>query len=405
MKADKFLEKVQKKGWWLASISAFFLLLAFLIMSNLSIGGYGEYEMLKKGYVIASWLGIKDNEHPEDALMVSISYDRQWIDIHDEYDFPIGQIDITDRGKLRNFLEVLDSLGTYKGILLDVRFEKDKKTVEDARLFSLIAKMPRIVIPNHDGIEIADESLLTSTGMADYTTTLSQTDFVKYPIINGGRPSIAWMMESFRDSLKFPVIFGLAFSEGHIMRTSLVPYLHISDVNNYAQDKVTKQIYYLGADLLENPEIIESLVKDRMIYIGDFTKEDIHSTYRGDMAGVVILANVVENLLQQKHLYSWWFIILLYLLLWGLSYIAIRKPFYIERYVDLQALDRRAAKSPWWFVFQKIASWFISLFGYGTILILFGIILFLTTKAIYELSILSIPLVILDRMTSLRKLR
>lgn len=402
MKADKFLEKVQKQGCWIASVSAFVLLLAFLIMSNLNIGGYGEYELLKKGYVAASLLGIKDNYFPEDDLMVSISYDRQWIDIYDEYDFPIGQIDITDRGKLEHFLEILDSLGTYKGVLLDVRFERDKNTEDDIRLFDLIKKMPRIVIPNHDGIEIADESLLKSAGMADYTTTLSQTDFVKYPIFNGGRPSIAWMMESFRDSLKFPTIFGLAFTEGHIMRTSFIPYLHIAEVNNYGEDNVTKQIYYLGADLLDNPEVIESLVKNRMIYIGDFTKEDIHSSYRGDMAGVVILANVVENLLQRRHLYPWWFIILLYLLLWVLSYIAIRKPFYIERYVDLQALDRKAAKSPWWFVFQKIASWFISLFGYGTILVLFGIVLFLTTKAIYELSILSIPLVFLDRMTSLK---
>ena len=101
----------------------------------------------------------RDVDEKKDALFVNVAYDKQLIERHDDYGMTVGNVDITDRTKLKSFLETLQRTDGYKYVFLDVRFEKGFDSPEDSALFSLIKNMRNIVVATHSDIELIDTSL------------------------------------------------------------------------------------------------------------------------------------------------------------------------------------------------------------------------------------------------------
>ena len=93
-------------------------------------------------------LNLEHNEYADSVVMINVSYDRQLTGKRLKKDSPevIGNIDITDRGKLLSLLQRLKGTN-YKYIFLDVAFERDDMgTPYDSALFATIKNMDRIAI-------------------------------------------------------------------------------------------------------------------------------------------------------------------------------------------------------------------------------------------------------------------
>jgi CHASE2 domain-containing sensor protein len=77
-------------------------------------------------------------------------------------------------------------------------------------------------------------------------------------------------------------------------------YVQIDEPYN---SKGEKTYLNMGSDILDYLYSIdvEGLFRDKIVAIGSFTNDDIHTTYAGDIAGCVINYNVLTSLLKGQH--------------------------------------------------------------------------------------------------------
>lgn len=137
----------------------------------------------------------------DSVIYINIAFDKQLIPLYDEYEMPIGNIDVTNRRSLTYLLQLLKKEASYKYIFLDVRFEKGyndtsvfndndsiSPTVDEA-LFSEIRNTDRIVIAGHRDMDIACDSLKEKVALSDYMSTITATNFVRYEYLYDGNKS------------------------------------------------------------------------------------------------------------------------------------------------------------------------------------------------------------------------
>ena len=154
------------------------VILVSYLSTNLDISLSGEREVLKYWRVFKDWaFSGRESEIPNDVIFINVANDKQLVDINDEFGIPVGNAPITDRNKLAQLLEILDSCGTYKYIMLDVFFEEGYQTSKDSSLFPKIANMRDIVIPKHrDGL-LASGVPDNKAAFSDYSTSVIENDF------------------------------------------------------------------------------------------------------------------------------------------------------------------------------------------------------------------------------------
>lgn len=264
------------------------LLLVFLgDRSMQSLGGEGT--SMQHLHLVELILKGESLSIPDRYLAVNIGYDRELVDISDDYGMPVGNTDITDRRHLAMLLDSLRGLN-YSAIVLDVNLDTRYRSPHDSMLMAAIGTLPRIVVSAHTDVEsMVDNS---KTGLADYSTNMSDNNFTKYPYIIDGCESVA--LKTFR----------MAGGESDIAAGKFsfeqpVVYLMLPITGSSPYDEEGEKTWYnLGTDILHvyDRETLGKLVDERIIVIGDYCNADIHNTYAGDISGPIILINAIEAL-------------------------------------------------------------------------------------------------------------
>lgn len=317
-----------------AAIIAFIFLIISYWVTNLSFPISGEKALLTEWEFMLHKVWPKDTEMTDSVLLVNVSFDKELIPAYDDKGMPLGMKEITNRRKLLMLLNHLKEQDKYKYILLDVLFDDTVKTKYDSLLFNTIASMPRIVIPCHTDIQLADSILMAKAAMADYRTTHSESDFVRYAYLPDGRKSIPVRM--YEDLTGRSILnHGIIFSDGlRLARSSMVLTFDLI-ANDWYDQKGNRIWYNLGADLL-NDSIVETgesgsgllyevpeLTNGKYIIIGAFQGDDTHNTFMGDMAGVVINFNAFTSLVKGRHIVSLWLVLILFVSFFIMAYLAL----------------------------------------------------------------------------------
>jgi hypothetical protein len=270
-------------------------------------------------------------EEDKDALFVNVAYDKQLIDRHDDYGMSVGNVDITDRGKICSFLKFLEKANTYKYIFLDVRFEKGYDSQEDSALFSQIKKMRNIVVANHSDIEIIDSTLLSKSALNDYYATITGTNFTRYEYIKNGQTTIPLFAYHELTGNTISRHFLFYTCNHRLCYKSLFVKSPIEDWIEFNEQQ-TKKYYNLGSDLLENysDKDIALLTKGKIIVIGDMV-EDIHDTYSGVKPGSVITYYAFTALMNGEHFVRYGMLMFLGLIYFVISLSLFETSSIIER--------------------------------------------------------------------------
>lgn len=378
----------KKKIIWSVMISIGFLLFSYCI-TNLKFPISGEKALLYRFELVRNYLFPRESTVKDSIFLIDVSYDKIPVKTTDEYDMPIGDIQITDRQKLLELLQVLKKRDDYKYILLDVFFGQEGETPQDSALYATISSMSRIVIPCHKDEKLADPSLEVKAGWADYTSTYKVSGFTKYPyMLDEG---ISMPLKMYEDitgrTIKKHWFF---YTDGwRLARNSIVLTfdIHANKPYNDAGEKIW---YYLGADILGNHDQkgllfeMPELMKDKYIAIGAFQGDDNHSTYIGSICGTLINLNAYFSLLHNHHIVSVTLIFILFFAFFVLAYLTITRQ-------DLSELaDTMSQKQNYrWRTRMMTLSALCSWIGYSLFLTILCILTYIFLGEVYEIFVTS----------------
>lgn len=264
---------------------------------------------------------------------INVSQDRQLVYL-DPYDSTMGNTDITDRHKLLQFLQKLDTGNVhYSGILMDLRFDKAHVTEWDTLLFNQIMRMRNVVVANHkgdawDSYDIASEELLSKSGISDYPQVAYMTSFSKYTFLHKKGPSLPLKLyddiyNQGKTSMKQCLGLPMYVSGGHLcINSPMLPIIgDVYDIFSAPSEESdvdgSVQLYNfyenLGADWLAmEGRCWTADLDDSYIVIGDF-ENDVHATYVGSRPGAYITWLAYMYLYEGRHLISWLYIIVIFI--------------------------------------------------------------------------------------------
>ncbi len=312
----------------LVSASLLIALMALMISyvsTNLSIPVSGEKLTLKYWSAFTDWVfSGKERLPSDDVVFINVANDKQLVEVSDEFGIPIGNAAVTDRCKLNSLMELIQSSGTYKYVLLDVFFEDGYHTTTDSALFASIDKMDRIVIARHTDRLLDPNAPSSKAAYADYYTSISETDFSKYRLFYKDGPSIPLRMYS---DLTGRTVRrrGVWYADGSALSRKVVfPKMFVRMDSPYRYDG-QKAYLNLGKDILDyTEENWPEFFSDKIIVVGAFSGDDIHTTYAGDLPGSLVNYNVFLTLLKGKHKIPVSLIIVYFLIFFAMSYLLLR---------------------------------------------------------------------------------
>lgn len=311
---------------------------------------------------------------PRNVLIVNVAYDKELVNVSDEYGIPLGQTAITDRGKLLRFLQAARDADTYKYILLDIYFEEGFQSPADSALFRTIIGMDRIVIPRHKERQLADSSLLSKAAYSDYYTSINEGNFVKYEYWSNEGISIPTRMFSDYTGAQFSRLGPFYFCNGSLCGRCLFlnfP-VRIEDAYNGEGEKL---FYNLGSDLLSEATHMDLsvLLKDKYIVVGNMVEDDIHDTYVGPMPGAIINLNAFYALIQGEHNVTWLSMSVLFVVYFLITLFLVKR---ISLFSYLPCL--RKVHSRMW---QLVFSWF----GLSTLLCIVCMAFYFFAGEVYDI--------------------
>lgn len=374
--------KLNKTTLLISSCNVILLMVLTYVLNNQSLftgenlNHYAWMELVKEK------IGTSDQNSREDVLYVNVAYDKQLTVKMDKWGLDtIGNTAITNRQKLLTFLEILDSTKNYKYIFLDVRFEKEFCASEiDSALFAKILSMDKIVVANHESLEIVD-TLLEKAAISDFTSTIVSTNFSRYRYLYGherlSMPLYAYNELEGKTINKHGLLY---FSDGSLCHNSLFLNFPIESFEE-SEELDNMPYYYLGSQLLNIDWLRENrigdlteLTKEKYIVIGDMTDGDIKDTYSGERPGSVITYYAFLALMKEKHLVSIGLQLFLAIIYFFISLSQFGRTTLIEHIPFVRKSD------------SKILHFTLSFIGYGFVLFLISIIL--NIFAGYSISIL-----------------
>ena len=136
------------------------------VMGNSGYPLPGETGALKQITDYKKFLGMQIGNVPDSILFINVHYDKMLIP-YEENEVPVGNMVITDREKLLQFLTKAKEANNYRYNFMDVFFEEGMETEYDSALFSTIKSMDRLVIPKHKGSNMVDSTLYQKASNAD----------------------------------------------------------------------------------------------------------------------------------------------------------------------------------------------------------------------------------------------
>ena len=311
-------------------ISALTVLILCYIIDNLPYSFVGDATLGQRIEQVKSFLGLSEDKIPDDVIIINVAYDRQLVNVNDEFGLPKGNIDITDRHKLYALLRKAKDI-QYKYIMLDVTFSDGYDTKYDSLLFDEILRTNDIVIAKSENFIIKDSRLLSKARFSDYSTHISESNFVKYDYIRNGEPTFPYQV--YLDIHKKAISkFGpFYFFNGKLARKSVVLKLPIKIWNEYEEDlngnykAMGLRYYNLGSDLLDTEINLTKLFENKIILIGDVSENDMHDTYIGKIAGPIINLNAYYALVNDDLSISYTELVFLFLLYFGVSFYILKR--------------------------------------------------------------------------------
>lgn len=245
----------------------------------------------------------EEQELLKDVLLINISNDKELISVEDHRNFNKGELAITHRGKLAEFLKLTKN--KHKFIFLDVLFFSKYNSKYDSLLFSQLKETKRILIPSFINKDSLIQRELANTGFSGYESTFNNFRFVKYNfIINDTVKSIALKMYEALEKKTIKKNKYIDSSSHKVALSSLILNHRISTVNKYLGED--RGYFELGSDLLDPlmKDAIPSLVNNKIVLIGDFEDRDLHLTSKGIIPGVLINYNAYLALKNNDHIIS-----------------------------------------------------------------------------------------------------
>jgi hypothetical protein len=307
------------------SLSVIALIISYF-STNINISITGEKAVLKYWNAFTDWTTSGRNKAPdEDVVFINVANDKLLVDVADEFGIPIGNAAITDRAKLNSLLSLIQTSADYQYVLLDVFFEEGYQTDADSALFPRIEDMDRIVIPKHKNGSIAVAAPVEKAAFADYNTSINENDFTKYQLFQKDGPSVPLRMYSDKTG-RTVKRKGLWYADKSALSRKVVfPKMYVRVDSPYRFDG-QKAYLNLGADILDYAEEQDwaAFFSGKIIVIGSFTGEDIHTTYAGDVPGCLINYNVFLSLMKGQHKIPFVLIIVYFLIFFGMAYILLR---------------------------------------------------------------------------------
>ncbi len=237
------------------------------------------------------------------VFIVNTSYDKELIPINDSRGLHKGELDITDRGKIAEFLKLMNN--EHKFALLALPIHSKFISENDSVLFNQLKKTKRILIPSFmDKDSLINPNYLTDTGFSVYSSTNQNFRFIKYGFFH--RDTIKSMAIKMYEELDGKTITKGKFvdvSSGKIAFSSLVLNQRIKAFKKYGEG-FKKNYYELGVELLDslNKPYIRDLIKDKIVLIGDFDDSDFHLTTSGMLSGTMINYNAYLALKNDDHI-------------------------------------------------------------------------------------------------------
>lgn len=381
-------------------IISFLLAIGFLIFSywvtNLHFPISGEKTILTKLELLREYFWPRENKIIDSVLFVNVTYDRELRPVADDFGIPVGRVQVTDRHKLLKVLQYLKEHDEYKYILLDVFFGNDVQTEWDEELFAIINSMPRIVIPYHSDETIADERLMSKSGLADYLVTYSESDFVKYPYFCDTAQSMPVKMYEEITGRKIEK-HGMFYTDGRrVVRSCIVLTFDLWANEMYA-DNGEKIWYNMGMDLLDDsiPEFAAigdnllykqpDLIRNKYIVIGSFEGDDSHTTFLAEMPGAVINFNAFISLLNGHHTVSVTLVCICFIMFFLLSYLTLSR----KRLQDLLHEIDISSKNKTIHMLAQTLVFLCSWVGYSLVLSLLCIATYFLLGEAYDIFITS----------------
>ena len=380
---------------WVSIANAFLIMLVCYIQNNIpypyfdDIDHYSKLEYLKRKI-------CGEVRNDSDVVYINVTYDKKLVEYADlEFGMPEGNIDITDREKLYNFLTILDNSKSYRYIFLDVRFEKgyedkdslDGSTVDD-KLYGMIANMSNIVVSHHSDITIADSLIYSKTAINDYFATITSTNLVRYQYVEDGEESVPLRMYKDINDGKMNCWCGIYVTDGVLSYNC--PFLRIPFQFPTKYDENGELQYLnLGTDVLDvqSDVNIAKLVEGKIVIISDLI-EDVHDTYVGLQPGSYITYNAYKALVNGDNKVNWWFLGIMFLVYILTSLFMFSKKKIIEHIPYISQYD------------SKILRFVLSLIGSSAIMLAISDVIYLLCSDTYSIWFPSIYFATLSTITS-----
>jgi len=350
------MDKSRKIGIISAGI-ALFVLSACYVVDNLpfSFGGTSSGQRFQQ---LKEYVAGHEDKLPDDYLAVNIAYDRQLVDVADEYGFYKGNLDITDRHHLLWLLE--NMRGTeYKYLVLDINFDESFTTDADNALFSTIAAMPRasVVKTFHSSVP---RQVQPRAYFSEYGATIDDGNFSKYDYFVHGERSLPLVLCDSVYGIHIKKAGPLYFAGGHLARrTSAFPIgLRLWNVMEQEDGMSAKRWYNLGADIIDMDIDVAALVRDKIVMVGDFCEDDLHDTYIGSVSGPVLNINAIEAVKSGALAISYTSILILFVLYTFIAYCILKGWNVYDIFPPLGRIRSRYVR------------WGISAVGLGTLLMI-----------------------------------
>lgn len=261
---------------------------------------------------------------PDDLILVNTCYDHVMVTAYDELGMECGQIDITDRTKLLRLFQHLAAANDYRYIVCDIDFNSELQSPEDRRLFSIVGKMPRCVVPRHTEDASTPAILYNKTAVSEYSTNIQNNNFLKYQYLTASGESMALRMAREIDNVEIDKCGPFYFVNGKVCVNALILNIETNVRNEYQQNEesselANKNILQLGTDVLPMLDSdITGLFTNKIVMVGDCFRDDIHTTVAGSTSGLMIIYNAYHALIDKLNVppsWVWIALLMVYFLL------------------------------------------------------------------------------------------
>lgn len=342
------LEKLNKKlkwyhKWMLAVAHACLLLLMTFFWMNQNRTYGDEQALIKWSSVVKRLVFNYQSDKPDSTslLFIDVSTDLALIP-NDVTGLVPGKQVITDRHLLARVFEILSRYpDSYKYIVCDVSFEEP--SADDTLLKPVIETLPKIIVAAHLNKEgqLLKPIFNVPYALADYTAVGGI--FYKWKIMNADTlKSIPAVLYEQFSGHQLNYRYGVLIDNGHWAMNKLIVDFKIraSDLEGdhisygYFPSLSDVDLFYQAPESVIEQNLINNMVKDRIVVIGAFNQRDTNSTVLGDMGGSLILLNVFYSLMQGKHLVKAAMVLFLFVsfflfsyhFLFGLRWLSLFKP-------------------------------------------------------------------------------